>query len=122
MRRNVENKKNNPVNITFVDKTSDIRNSSENITSVHISEVATLVSMIPNFWCSLEVAAAELHLCFVIKVTFVETHFSSDGYGYYRCVKPFTPHITAWSVKKGFNPGLPCWPSWARTGVGLKKA
>ena len=67
MRRNVENKKNNPVNITFVDKTSDIRNSSENITSVHISEVATLVSMIPNFWCSLEVAAAELHLCFVIK-------------------------------------------------------
>jgi len=34
---------------------------------VKISEVATLVSMIPNFWCSLEVAAAELHLCFVIK-------------------------------------------------------
>ena len=23
--------------------------------------------MIPNFWCSLEVAAAELHICFVIK-------------------------------------------------------
>jgi len=33
MRRNVENKNNNPVNITFVDKTSDIRNLSENITS-----------------------------------------------------------------------------------------
>ena len=33
-----------------------------------ISEVATLVSLIPNFWCSLEVAAAELHRhCFVIK-------------------------------------------------------
>ena len=30
-------------------------------------QVTTLVSMIPNFWCSLEVAAAELHLCFVIK-------------------------------------------------------
>ena len=23
--------------------------------------------MIPNFWCYLEVAATELHLCFVIK-------------------------------------------------------
>ena len=34
---------------------------------VKISEVTTLVSMIPNFWCSLEVAAAELLLCFVIK-------------------------------------------------------
>jgi len=35
---------------------------------VKISEVATLVSMIPNFWCSLEVGAAELHrYCFVIK-------------------------------------------------------
>jgi len=29
--------------------------------------VATLVSIIPNFWCSLEVAATDLHLCFVIK-------------------------------------------------------
>jgi len=29
---------------------------------------STTVSMIPNFWCSLEVAAAELHrYCFVIK-------------------------------------------------------
>ena len=33
MRRNVENKNNNPVNIRFVAKTSDIRNLSENITS-----------------------------------------------------------------------------------------
>jgi len=33
MRGNVENKNNNPVNIRFVDKTSDIRNLSENITS-----------------------------------------------------------------------------------------
>jgi len=32
-----------------------------------ISEVTTLVLMIPNFWCSLEAAATELHLCFVIK-------------------------------------------------------
>jgi len=23
--------------------------------------------MVPNFWCSLEIAAAKLHLCFVIK-------------------------------------------------------
>ena len=33
MRGNVENKDNNPVNIRFVDKTSDIRNLSENIIS-----------------------------------------------------------------------------------------
>jgi len=33
MRGNVENKNNNPVNIRFADKTSDIRNLSENITS-----------------------------------------------------------------------------------------
>jgi len=46
---------------------------------VNISEVVTLVSMIPNFWCTLEVVAAELHLCFVItgnlwwKSTFLPT-------------------------------------------------
>jgi len=34
---------------------------------VTISEVATLVSMITNFWCSLEVVATELQLCFVVK-------------------------------------------------------
>ena len=47
----VEN--NNPLNVTFVEKTSDIRNISENITSdimLNISEVATLVSIIPSFW------------------------------------------------------------------------
>jgi len=33
MRGNVENRNNNPVNIRFVAKTSDIRNLSENITS-----------------------------------------------------------------------------------------
>jgi len=33
MRGNVENINNNPVNIRFVDKTSDIRNLSVNITS-----------------------------------------------------------------------------------------
>jgi len=42
----VENKNNNPVNIRFVSKTSDIRNSSENIRSdVKTSaEVATLIA------------------------------------------------------------------------------
>jgi len=47
----VEN--NSPLNVTFVEKTSDIRNISENITSdimLNISEVATLVSIIPSFW------------------------------------------------------------------------
>jgi len=33
MRGNVENRNNNPVSIRFVDKTSDIRNVSENIIS-----------------------------------------------------------------------------------------
>ena len=33
MREHVENKNNNPVSIRFVDKTSDIRNVSENIIS-----------------------------------------------------------------------------------------
>jgi len=33
MRGNVENKNNNPVNIRFVQSTTDIRNLSENITS-----------------------------------------------------------------------------------------
>jgi len=33
MRGNMENKNNNPVNIRFVAKTSDIRNVSDNITS-----------------------------------------------------------------------------------------
>jgi len=28
---------------------------------------APLLSMVPNFWCSLEIAADKLHLCFVIK-------------------------------------------------------
>jgi len=52
---------------------------------VKISEVATLVSMIPNFWYSLGVAATELHLLFRHKgQRVVEMHFSSDVY--YRCV------------------------------------
>jgi len=78
---------------------------------VKISEVATLVSMIPNFWCSLEVAAAELHrYCFVIKgnvwwkrtflpvVTIVVLH--------HKHMKPFTPHVIAWSVRTGFNQSI----------------
>ena len=62
----MENKNNNPVNIRCVDKTSEIHLRYIIISDV-MSEVATLVSMIPNFWCSLEIATAELHLCFVIK-------------------------------------------------------
>jgi len=77
---------------------------------VEIVEVATLVSMIPNFWCSLEVAAAELHICFIIKgnvwwkrtfvrmVTIVVLHHK-----HMKLFKPFTPHAIAWSVRKGFN-------------------
>ena len=63
MRGNVENK-NNSVNIRFVDKTSDVRNLSENITSdvMLIYQSGNTGINDPNFWCSLEVATAELHL------------------------------------------------------------
>ena len=77
---------------------------------VKISEVATLVSMISNFWCCLEIAATELHLCFVIKgnvwwkrtflpmATIVVLHHKNM-----KLFTPFTPHVIAWSVRKGFN-------------------
>jgi len=116
MRGNVKKNK-NPVNIRFVHKTSDIRKLSENITCdvmfVKISEVVTLVSMIPNFWCCLEVAATELHLCFVVKgnvwwkrtfppmATIVVLHHK-----HMKLFKPFTPHVIAWSVRKGFNQSI----------------
>jgi len=72
--------------------------------------VATLVSMISNFWCCLEFAATELHLCCVIKgnvwwkrtfipmVTIVVLHHK-----HMKLFKPFTPRVIAWSVRKGFN-------------------
>ena len=68
---------------------------------VKISEVATLVSMIPNFWCCLEVAATELHLCFIIKgnVWWVQ-------HKHMKLFKPFTPHVIAWSIRKGFNQSI----------------
>ena len=79
---------------------------------VKISEVATLISMIPNFWCCLEVAATELHLCFVIKGNV--WWFSSDAlativvlhHKHMKLFKPFTPHVIAWSVRKGFNQSI----------------
>ena len=80
---------------------------------IKISVVATLVSMIPNFWCSTEVAATELHLCFVIKgnmrwkrtflpmVTIAVLH-----YKHMKLFKPFMPHVIAWSVGEGFNQSI----------------
>jgi len=67
---------------------------------VKISEVATLVSMIPNFWCCLEAAATELHLCFVIKgnVWWKRT--------FPKLFKSFTSHVIAWSVRKSFNQSI----------------
>ena len=61
------------------------------------------------------VAAAELHLCFVIKgnvwwkrtfipmVTVVVLHHK-----HMKLFKPFTqrPHVIAWSVRKGFNQSI----------------
>ena len=78
-----------------------------------MSEVATLVSMIPNFWCCLEVAATELHLCFVIKgnvwwkrtflpmATIVVLHHKHT-----KLFKSFTPHVLALSVRKGFHQSI----------------
>jgi len=80
---------------------------------IKISEVATLASMIPSFWCSLEVAAAELHLCFVIKgnmrwrwtflamATIFVLHHK-----HMKLFKPFTPHVIARSVRKFFNQSI----------------
>jgi len=80
---------------------------------VKISEVETLVSVIPNFWCSLKVAAAKLRHCFVIKgnvwrkrtflpmVTIVVLHHK-----HMKLSKPFSPHVIAWSVRKGFNQSI----------------
>jgi len=69
--------------------------------------------MIPNFWYSLEVAATELQLCFVIKgnvwwkrtflpmVTIVVLHHKRM-----KLFKPFTPCVIAWSVRKDFNQSI----------------
>ena len=60
--------------------------------------------MILNFWCCLEAAANELHLCFVINdnvwwkrtflpmVTIVVLHHK-----HMKLFKRLTPHVTAWS-------------------------
>jgi len=102
--------KNNPVNIRFVDKTSDIRNLSKNTASDAMLIYQKWLSVIPKFWCSLEVTAAELHLCFVIKcnlwwkcaflpmVAIIVLHHKHT-----KLLKPFTQHDIAWSVRKGFN-------------------
>jgi len=69
--------------------------------------------MMANFWCSLEVAVTELHLCFVIKgnvwwkptvlpmVTIAVLHHK-----HIKLFTPFTPHVIAWSVRKGFNQSI----------------
>ena len=79
---------------------------------VKISKVATLVSMIPNFWCYLEVAATELHLCFVIKSnvwwkrTFPMASIAVLHHKHMKLFKSFTPHVIAWSVRKSFNQSI----------------
>jgi len=80
---------------------------------VKISEVATLVSMIPNFWCSLEAAATELHLCFVIKgkVWWKRTFLPMATiavlhHKHMKLFTPFTPHVIARSVRKRFNQSI----------------
>jgi len=50
--------------------------------------------MIPNFWCSLEVAAVELHLCFVIQgnVWWKRTFLPMVTIVVLRHMKPFNPY------------------------------
>jgi len=62
--------------------------------------------MIPNFWCSLEVAAAELHLCFVIKGNVWWKSTFLPMVTIVKVFKPFTPHVIGWSVRKGFNQSI----------------
>jgi len=78
-----------------------------------MANLATLVSMIPNFWASLEVAAADLHLCFVIegnvwwKRTFLPmATIAVLHHKHMKLFKPFTPHVIAWSVREGFNQSI----------------
>ena len=89
--------------------------------------------MIPKFWCSLEVTAAELHLRFVTKcnlwwkrtflpmVTIIVLHHKHT-----KLLKPFTQHVIAWPVRKGFNQSVrrtkeqkTRLQSWASAGGGL---
>ena len=68
--------------------------------------------MIPNFWCCLEVTATELHLCFVIKgnvwwkPTFPMATIVVLHHKHMKLFKPFTPHVIAWPVRKGFNQSI----------------
>jgi len=55
---------------------------------VNISEVAALVSIIPNYGAVSRLPQPNCTFVSSQRVTFVETHFSSEGYGYYPCVKP----------------------------------
>ena len=80
---------------------------------IKISEVATLASMIPSFWCSLEVAATEVHLCFVIKgnMRWKRTFLAMATifvlhHKHMKLFKPFTPHVIARSARKGFNQSI----------------
>ena len=69
--------------------------------------------MIPNFWCDVEVATAELHLCFLIKgkvwwkctflpmFTIVVLHHKDM-----KLVRAFTPYVIAWFVSKGLNQSI----------------
>ena len=76
-----------------------------------MANLATLVSMIPNFWASL--AAADLHLCFVIKgnvwwkrIFLPMATIAVLHHKHMKLFKPFTLHVIAWSVREGFNQSI----------------
>jgi len=110
MRRNMER---------TTQPTSDLSRHQKFIWEHHIwchfkiSEVATLEAMTLNFWCSLEVAATELHLCFVTKgnvwwkptflllVTIAVLHHK-----HMKLFTLFTPHVIASTARKGFNQSI----------------
>jgi len=76
--------------------------------------VLTLVSIVPNFWCSLEVAAAEMHVCFVIKgyVWWKRTFLPMAAILvlHHKNMKLFTshlhPHVIVRSDRRDFNQSI----------------
>ena len=111
MTRNVE-KNNNPVNIRFDAKASDIRKLSENIASDVMLKYQKWQHWYQWSWTSgaVEVAAAQLHLCFVINgnvwwkstfrrmVTIAVLHHK-----HMKRVKPFKAHVVSVATARVFS-------------------
>ena len=105
MRRYVE--KNNPTSdLSSKHQTSEIFWEHHIWCHVKISEVAKIVSMIPNFCCCLKITTTELHLCFVMKDNVWWKSSFLPMVTIVKVFKPFTPHVIGWSVRKCFNQSI----------------